>query len=360
MRTFKRILFADSGTTPGQGGWQISRGAFEGLKKLGVEARLFPLSERLDHARRAFGGEPGISDAGLIEWASGALAEEALLFRPDLLVAMKGTRIARRTLAAVRAAGVRVAVWTMDDPYELERYLAWSDNFDVVFTNEPRCLRVYASCGARAHLLAHAHDPAVHRPDPAAPSSPHYASDVCFIGAAYPERVRLIRAAAPLLGKVRIVLIGNWGAYRRELPGIRILDGFLPEAEAARFYSGAKIVLNIHRSPDEQAGDCFDHAAMGADGVNSRTFEIAGCGAFQLVDAGRGELGKHFDAGRELDTFSGPEELASKLSRWLAADEARRSVAAAARRRALAEHTYAHRMECLLEAAAESPAPAGA
>lgn len=359
MMSFNRILFVDSGTTPGQGGWQISRGAFAGLKSLGVESRMFPLAERIQQARRAFSGEAGISDAGLIEWASASLAEEALLFRPDLVVAMKGTRIARRTLAAVRAAGVRVAAWTMDDPYELERYLAWCDNFDLVFTNEPRCLGAYASCGARAHLLAHAHDPAVHRPDPAAAASANYASDVCFIGSAYPERVRLMMEAAPFLGKVRTVLIGNWGAYRRELPGIRILDGFLPEAEVVKFYSGAKIVLNIHRSPDEQAGVGFDHSALGADGVNSRTFEIAGCGAFQLVDAGRGELKKHFEAGRELDTFCGAAELSSKMAGWLAADEARRAAAAAGRRRALAEHAYAHRMERLLEAAAESPALAG-
>ena len=353
MRPVAKVLFCDSGTTPGQGGWQISRGAFEGLKSLGVEAQLFPLSERLERGRRAFGGGPGVSDAALMDWAGAALAEEALQFRPDLLVAMKGTRISRRTLAAVRAAGIRTAAWTMDDPYELERYLAWCDNFDVVFTNEPRCLGAYAACGAEARLLAHAHDPAVHRPDPAAAGSPSYASDVCFIGAAYPERVRLIKAAAPFLARVRTVLIGDWGAHRRDLPGVRILDGFAPEKEAARFYSGAKIALNIHRRPDELAGEHFDHAALGADGVNSRTFEIAGCGAFQLADAGRGELARHFEPGRELDTFSGEAELTAKLARWLADESGRRAVAAAGRRRALAEHTYARRMSGLLAAAAE-------
>lgn len=358
MGAVKRVLFVDSGTTFGQGGWQISRGAFEGLKSLGVEAELFPLSARLGLIGSAFscfaehGAGPKYDETSVLAWASAALAERALLFKPDLVVAMKGTRISESALGALKAAGATLAAWTMDDPYELERYLLRAGHYDMIFTSEPRCVPVYKAFGVPfAEFLPHAHDPAVHKPAPEADRSPTYASDICFIGAAYPERVRLLKAAAPVLARHRTVLVGNWGAYRRELPGVRILDGFLPEAEAMKFYSGAKIALNIHRRPGECASDALDLEKVGADGVNSRAFEIAGAGAFQLVDAGRGALKDLFEAGTEIETFGGEDEMQAKLARYLADAPGRAAIAAAGRRRALAEHSYGHRMKKLLETA---------
>lgn len=356
----RKVLFLDSGTTHGQGGWQISRAAFEGLRSLDVEAELFSLSARLGLVRAAFSclppGGAAFNDAELLDWACGSLVEKALLFKPDLVLAMKGTRVSEGALEALRAAGVRTAAWTMDDPYELQQYLLWAANYDILFTTEPRCLPVYRYCGlGHAGLLPHAHDPEVHRPDPAAAASPRYASDVCFVGAAYPERVRLLKAALPLLSRVKTLLIGDWGRYRAELPGVRILDGFLPESEAARFYSGARIVLNIHRSPSGCGKGLVNPATLGADGVNSRVFEIAGCGAFQLADGGRALLKELFEPGREIETFDGPQELAAKVQRYLADEPARRAIGAAGRKRALADHTYAARMRRLLDEAAAAP-----
>jgi len=365
MTGIGKVLFVDPGTTYGQGGWQIARGACEGLRSLGVETELFPLSARTELMRASFallsgsGRKIDYDDASIMDWTCGTLAERALLFKPDLVLAMKGTRISGGALAALRAAGIPAAAWTMDDPYELERYLLWAPGFDLIFSSEPRCLPVYEACGFSAELLAHAHDPAVHKPDPAAAASENYASDICFIGAAYPGRVRLLKAAAPFLAKHRTVLIGNWGAYRRDLPGIRVLDGFLPETEAVKFYSGAKIVLNMHRLPGECSEGSLDPEKIGAEGVNSRTFEIAGAGAFQLADGSRKLLPAFFKPGREIETFSGVEELQAKLARYLADDSLRAGIAAAGRRRALAEHTYAHRMKRLLAAAcARRPEPA--
>jgi spore maturation protein CgeB len=361
MERVKKVLFVDSGTTFGQGGWQISRGAFEGLKSLGVEAELFQLSARLGLMRAAFsclaekGTRREYDERAVMEWSSGTLAERALLFKPDLVVAMKGTRISESALAALKAAGIPCAAWTLDDPYELERYLLWSKHYDFIFTSEPRCLPVYEAFGVQAaEFLPHAHDPAVHKPDPAAAASANYSSDICFIGAAYPERVKLLKAAAPLLARHKTVLIGNWGVHRGELPGVRVLEGFVPESEAVKFYSGAKIVLNIHRLPGECAAGAVDPAKVGADGVNSRTFEIAGTGAFQLADAVRRTLKEHFVPGREIETFTGAEELLAKIERYLADAPLRCQIAAAGRRRALAGHTYGHRMKKLLEAVENS------
>lgn len=357
MNKIKRVLFIDSGTSSGQGGWQISRGVFEGLRACGVEAELFPLSARLDrirslHARSLDGSDGGSSDLTLMEWACGTLAERALLFEPDLVIAMKGTRVSESALAALRAAGIPLAAWTMDDPYEIDRYLLWAPNYDMVFTTEPRCLAVYEAAGVPfAEYMPHAHDTGLHKPDAGYALSNNYFSDICFIGSAYPERVRLMRETAAFLAAHKTVLIGNWGAYRHELPGVRVLDGFVPEKEAVKFYSGAKIVLNMHRLADENFSGLPFSGKIGADGVNSRTFEIAGTGAFQLADSGRRYLEKLFKPGIEIETFSGAEEMQSKISRYLYDEGARTAIATAGRKRALAEHTYKIRAGQLLDTA---------
>src|SRR5262249_5112647 len=51
----------------------------------------------------------------------------------------------------------------------------------------------------------------------------------------------------------------------------------------------------------------------------------------------------------EIATFAEPRELRDQIRHYLGRSEERRALAAAARRRALADHTYAARMRQLLE-----------
>jgi len=88
----------------------------------------------------------------------------------------------------------------------------------------------------------------------------------------------------------------------------------------------------------------------GGDFVNPRTFELALCGAFQLVDR-RTLLPELFDDD-ELAQFGSLPELKERLAYFLAHPEARAAFAARARQRALTDHTYAARMETLLAFAA--------
>jgi spore maturation protein CgeB len=80
--------------------------------------------------------------------------------------------------------------------------------------------------------------------------------------------------------------------------------------------------------------------------VNPRTFELAACGAFQLVDH-RALLPDLF-TGDEVASFKTFDHLPDLIRRWLRDSDARAAAAAAARRRVLDEHTYVHRMKELL------------
>jgi spore maturation protein CgeB len=252
---------------------------------------------------------------------------------------MKGHHVSRTALSALRALGIPTALWTFDDPYELSANLEIAPHYDAVFTEEARCLDAYREAGcAAAFQLPLGCDAERHRP--AASVDPRYSSDVCFVGSGYPNRIRVLEGAASELKGRRVRLFGDWSALA---PGswLRscVVPGFLPDAEVARWYSGAKIVLNIHRDPAEEGSGRLNPRGVRADAANCRVFEIAAAGAFQLVDAGRADLG------RELVRFSGAEDLARSVRYFLEHDDERRAIAAAGRRRAAADHTYDRRVD---------------
>ncbi len=87
--------------------------------------------------------------------------------------------------------------------------------------------------------------------------------------------------------------------------------------------------------------------------MNARCFEVAGAGAFQMMDWRPG-LAHLFEDGRELITFRGIADLKQKIDHWLPRDAERRAIAAAGMRRAHAEHTYAIRLNLLLDTLAGS------
>ncbi len=107
---------------------------------------------------------------------------------------------------------------------------------------------------------------------------------------------------------------------------------YMPE-EVGRVYSQSRIVFNC-----SIAGD-----------VTMRVFEGTACGALVLTDAIANGLEELFDIGREIVVYENDADLLEKITYYLAHEEERETIARAGQRRALAEHTYPHRMARLLE-----------
>jgi len=104
--------------------------------------------------------------------------------------------------------------------------------------------------------------------------------------------------------------------------------------DKARAFRAAKIVVNnLHYSE--------------IWGVNARTFEAAGIGAFQMVDWRPG-LQQLFQDGLELISFRNMVDLKNKIDYWLPREDERLAIGNAGMRRAHAEHTYRLRLELLL------------
>ncbi|NLZ44114.1 MAG: glycosyltransferase family 1 protein, partial [Clostridia bacterium] len=112
--------------------------------------------------------------------------------------------------------------------------------------------------------------------------------------------------------------------------------------EIRKYYNGARINLNIHRDPvDPPSGNS---QGVGAESPNDRTFALAGCGAFQLVDRTRAGLWDCFTDGGEMVGFTDPEDLAAKIQEYLAKPVARAMIGEAAQQKAYRYHTYKHRL----------------
>lgn len=109
---------------------------------------------------------------------------------------------------------------------------------------------------------------------------------------------------------------------------------FVAEEEKAKAFNAAKIVLNTFHF-----GEIY--------GVNCRTFEAAGCGAFQICDYRPG-LGEFFEPEKEIVTFESKKELIEKVKYYLHRPEERQEIAERAYQRAQREHTYKIRLEKML------------
>jgi spore maturation protein CgeB len=99
-------------------------------------------------------------------------------------------------------------------------------------------------------------------------------------------------------------------------------QGFLPEEERVPLLQRTKVGINIHNSTGP---------------INFRTFYLPANGVLQVCD-NRSHLGQIFALGREVVGFETIDEAIELCRYYLAHDDARREIAAAGWRRALADY----------------------
>lgn len=101
--------------------------------------------------------------------------------------------------------------------------------------------------------------------------------------------------------------------------------------EMAEAYAQARIVVNMCLNND----------------VNMRVFEAVASGALLVTDPADG-LDELFTPGEEIVVYKDEDDAMAKIRHYLADDAAREAIADRGRERALAEHTYARRLETML------------
>ncbi|MDQ3849642.1 MAG: glycosyltransferase [Actinomycetota bacterium] len=232
--------------------------------------------------------------------------------------------------------------WDVDAPATLARMEADPADplrarvaaFDLVLTyggGDP-VVRRYAALGARACVpVYNALDPATHHP--VAPRA-ELAADLTFLGNRLPDREARVEEfffrPVHLLAQ-RTFLLGGQGWEERAAPNLRYL-GHVAPSEHNALNCSALAVLNVSR--ESMAANGFSPA--------TRVFEAAGAGACLITDAWEG-IERFLEPGEQVLVARDGVEVAELLAGLDPARGAR--IGASARRRLLAEHTYAQRAE---------------
>ncbi len=264
----------------------------------------------------------------------------------DLIVKASGVGVFDEFLESaipdLKTASNLVVFWDVDAPATLDRVMSYPDDpfarevsrYDAVFTyggGEP-VINAYHSIGARQCVpIYNAVDPRTHHP---VPPQREYAGDLAFLGNRLPDRERrfdeyFAKPAARLPDRQFLLAGAGWGDKPLS-PNVRWLDHLYTRDHNA-FNVSPLAVLNIAR--DSMARYGFSPA--------TRVFEAAGAGACLITDAWEG-VGQFFEPNFEILVASSGEEVVDTLSRLT--PELARQIGAAAYHRALAEHTYAHRV----------------
>lgn len=250
--------------------------------------------------------------------------------KPDILVTIFGFDLSEPAMQYVRSKGIPRVCWWINDPFQFQRSAKRAHLYDFIFSNSSECALQYREqLGMQhAYFLPTACDPDTHAPT--APKD-EYACDVCFAGDWGPLREELMLS---LCDKFDLKIFGPWAKKLASDSPLHanLHDGFFSPAQMAQMFSSASIVFNIHTWHREHS-----------HGLNPRLFEASGCGAFQLVDWKK-EIPSLFVEGEEIRTYRTLDEIGEHIADSLKDKDRLRSIGQAARKRALAEHTYAHRM----------------
>jgi spore maturation protein CgeB len=272
----------------------------------------------------------------------------------DVVVKFSGVGVLdaelEEAVLARRGPHQTVLFWDVDAPATLDRMRANETDhlrpliprYDAVFTygGGEAVVRAYGRFGAqRCVPVYNALDPATHH---AVPPDPRFACDLAFLGNRLPDREARVDTfffdAARRLPQRRFLIGGN-GWHDKQMPANVTDVGHIYTRDHNAFNCTPRAVLNINR----------DSMARYGASPPTRIFEAAGAGACILSDAWTG-IEQFLEPGREILVVNDGAEVANQLE-ILDASQAQRT-GQAARRRVLAEHTYALRaaeVELVLE-----------
>lgn len=261
--------------------------------------------------------------------------------KPDLVLALSQAPLSLPILKQLQRKQFLTAMWFVENYRHLTYWQQVASGYDFWFVMQRgACFDALTRAGAR-HVcyLPLAADPSIHRPLALSRAErEEFGADVSFVGAGYENRRILFSRLLDQPWKFKIW--GNEWEHADALRSVIQRDGARIDTETCvKIFNATSVNLNIHSYREhgfDPDGDC----------VNPRTFELAACGAFQIVDH-RSLLSELFDT-TMLEILTNPDDLSACITRCLHDPERRQAMAAHARAQVLAHHTYEHRMKTLL------------
>ncbi|MBD1371561.1 glycosyltransferase [Hazenella sp. IB182357] len=275
--------------------------------------------------------------------AQSQLFRKIKAFRPDVILSFRGFSLPSPIVYKLRSQfRVPIGIWVVDDPYRLKTHEALVKPYHFVVTQDSNSVSFYRKRGKMSFHMPLASNPQKYKP---VRVPPKYKSDICFIGSAFPIRVHYFDALAPLLLQHRTIIIGQWWGRLKHYDKLKhmIYNEPIPPNEVTKYYNGAKIVLNIHRTKNDRDDNPY---MIPAHTPNNRTFEISACKSFQLT-TWRQDLHRFYQVGQEIAAFQTLKGLKEKIKYYLNNQQEREEMAMHAYRKTLSAHTYLVRLHQL-------------
>lgn len=214
---------------------------------------------------------------------------------------------------------------------------SWGEDwtaYDLMISQLPTTVRAFRALGVRAEISHLAFEPSILDALPAAPAVD---IDVSFVGTVsvdHQQRISLLEAVASRYD------LKLWGNRPHALPASsplhRCFQGEVWGADMYQILRRSRITLNSH----------IDLA--GREAGNMRLFEATGAGAFLLTDY-KDNLGTLFTPDNEVAVWRSIDDCLTGIGRYLGDDNGRAAIAQAGQARTLAQHTYSHRVDEILE-----------
>ncbi len=272
---------------------------------------------------------------------------------PDLLFIVKGDHLFPETLEELkRVLPCTIVAYVWDDPFYTDKKNLQDDyrrsNFkksihlyDYIFVFDTFYIDEIQKRGAKhvSYLPLATNPERYKRIRVTEEDRKNFSHDICFIGVPFPNRVELFES-------LRDYDLGVYGDQWKKYFTIRgkkvpsYYKGKATGDTVNKIYLCSRIVLNIHHP----------HSI---EGLNTRTFDIPACGAFEITDYKK-NIERHFELDKEVVAFKDMDELRRKIDYYLKHDEVRKSVSEMGKKRVLDDHTWRKRMVDVIAVVEES------
>lgn len=261
--------------------------------------------------------------------------------RPDVVLISGGVlALTKETIRQFKNAGAKCVLLSgvpiATHPRRNEIHFA--EYMDLICVNDPMHAVDWQLCGCKkvVCLPVSACDPEFHKDINGIGSVRTQRNRrVSFVGSFEPDfyygtdRMEYLNAVSDL----NLEIYSGSNRALRDFPGLlKCYKGPARHSDIPKIISDSAININIL-------------ARAMPIGGNYRTFEIAGCGGFQLCDH---FLDEWFEEGKEIIRFSSPSDLREKVLFYLENEDLRCEIAKRGEKRAHEDHTFVKRFGSII------------
>ena len=260
-------------------------------------------------------------------------------FRPDVVLNQDIFHVDTSLIRRIKGIGNPILIGQVG--IEPSRGEDWTV-YHLMMSQLSTTVNSFRSLGVRSELNHLAFEPAILDALPEAPAADIDVSFVGTVSADHRQRIALLEAVAE---RYDLKLFGNPPqALSASSPLHRCFQGEVWGADMYQVLRRSRVTLNSH----------IDMA--GREAGNMRLFEATGVGAFLLTDY-KDNLDTLFEPDREVAAWRSIDDCLTAIARMLGDDNGRAAIARAGQARTMAQHTYRHRTQEILDFVEQLRAP---